>query len=102
MEQLLAAAPEGAQGFFYRTSGGAEIDLLLSFPGGRLWAIEVKRSLTPRPGRGFHSACADLTPERRFVVYPGSEAYPTGHDVLAIPLPELARMLAEAGAGAGT
>jgi len=101
VEQLLAAAPEGAQGFFYRTSGGAEIDLLLSFPGGRLWAIEVKRSLTPRPGRGFHSACADLTPERRFVVYPGGEAYPTGHDVLAIPLPELARMLAGAGAGAG-
>ena len=35
---------------------------------------------------------------RRFVVYPGGEAYPTGQDVLAIPLLELARMLAEAGA----
>jgi predicted AAA+ superfamily ATPase len=98
VEQLLTVAPEGVQGFFYRTSGGAEIDLLLSFPDGRLWAIEVKRSLTPRPGKGFHSACADLAPERRFVVYPGDEPYPVGNDVLAIPLPELARMLAEAGA----
>jgi hypothetical protein len=98
VEQLLATASEGVQGFFYRTSGGAEIDLLLSFPGGRLWAIEVKRSLTPRPGKGFHSACADLAPERRFVVYPGDETYPAGTDVQAIPLPELAQRLAEAGA----
>jgi hypothetical protein len=98
VEQLLATASEGVQGFFYRTSGGAEIDLLLSFPGGRLWAIEVKRSLKPRPGKGFHSACADLAPERRFVVYPGDETYPAGNDVLAIPLPELAQRLAEAGA----
>lgn len=97
VEQLLAAAPEGVQGHFYRTSGGAEIDLLLSFPGGRLWAVEVKRSLTPRPEKGFHSACADLEPEGRFVVYPGAEAYPVGNNVRAVPLPELTRTLAEAG-----
>lgn len=96
VEQLLAAAPEGVQGHFYRTGGGAEIDLLLSFPAGGLWAVEVKRSLTPRPAKGFHSACADLKPERRFVVYPGAESYPLGDGVRAISLPELARMLAEA------
>jgi hypothetical protein len=96
VEQLLAAAPEGVQGFFYRTSAGAEIDLVLSFPGGRLWAVEVKRSLTPRPEKGFHSACADLSPERRLLVYPGDESFPLGQDVQAIPLPELARTLAEA------
>lgn len=96
IEQLLVAASEGVQGYFYRTSGGAEIDLLLSFPGGRLWAIEVKRSLTPRPDRGFYSACADLEPERRFVVYPGDEAYAVGHGVRAVSLPELVRTLAAA------
>ncbi|HEX9728619.1 MAG TPA: ATP-binding protein [Gemmatimonadales bacterium] len=96
VEQLLAAAPEGVQGFFYRTSGGAEIDLVLSFPGGRLWAVEVKRSLAPRPEKGFHNACADLGPERRFVVYPGDESFPLGRDVQAIGLPDLARMLPEA------
>jgi hypothetical protein len=96
VEQLLAAAPEGVQGFFYRTSGGAEIDLVLSFPGGRIWAVEVKRSLAPRPEKGFHYACEDLGPERRFLVYPGDESFPLGQDVQAIPLPDLARMLAEA------
>ena len=67
VEQLLAAAPDGVQGHFYRTSGGAEVDLVLSFPRGELWAIEIKRSLTPRPRKGFHSACAAsrTSPTRR-------------------------------------
>ena len=95
IENLLTVAPEGIQGYFYRTSGGAEIDLLLHFPDGRLWAVEVKRSLAPRPERGFHSGCADLNPVRRFVVYPGAETYPLSKDIQAIPLRELASLLAE-------
>jgi len=93
IENLLTVAPEGVHGHFYRTSGGAEIDLLLQFPGGRLWAVEIKRSLTPRARRGFHSACADLKPERRFVVYPGIEPFPLTPEIEAIPLPHLARRL---------
>ena len=94
-EQLLAAAPGGTEGGFYRTSAGAEIDLVLSLPGGALWAVEIKRSLTPRPEKGFHHACADLAPARRFVVYPGDESYPLTPEIQAIPLPLLARLLAE-------
>jgi len=56
-------------------------------------AVEIKRSLSPRPERGFHSACADLKPERRFLVYPGDEAYPLADGIEAIPLPNLARLL---------
>jgi uncharacterized protein len=86
IETLIAAAPEGTQAHFYRTSAGAEIDLLLTLPGGKLWAIEVKRSLSPKVERGFHHACADLSPQRRIVVYPGSEAYPLsdGVEVMSI------------------
>ncbi|MDP4014351.1 MAG: ATP-binding protein [Candidatus Nanopelagicales bacterium] len=94
VEQLLAVAPEGVQGHFYRTSGGAEIDLVLSFPDGGLWAVEIKRSLSPRPEKGFHSACADLDPSRRFVIYPGDDTFPVGNGVEVVALPELARMLA--------
>jgi predicted AAA+ superfamily ATPase len=94
IESLLACAPDRVQGYFYRTSAGAEIDLLLCWPDGRLWAVEIKRSLGPKPERGFHSACADLQPERRFVVYPGTEALTLGHDVEAVPLPDLARRVA--------
>ena len=94
IEQLLAVAPEGAEGYFYRATGGAEIDLVLRLPGDRLWAIEIKRSLTPRLEKGFHHACADLSPDRRFVVYPGDEAFPLGHAIQATPLAALARTLA--------
>lgn len=93
IENLLIVSPEGTEGFHYRTSGGAEIDLLLNFLNGEQWAVEVKRSLTPRVERGFHSACADLKPARRFVVYPGTEIFPLGDGVKAIPLPALAGLL---------
>ena len=93
VENLIANADTMAQPYFYRSSGGAEIDLLLAWPDGRLWAIEIKRSLTPKLERGFHAACADLKPERRFVVYPGSERYRLAEDIEAMPLPMLAKML---------
>lgn len=93
VENLLASAPAGVTGHFYRTGGGAEIDLLLVWPDGRLWAVEIKRSLNPRPERGFHSACEDLAPERRFVVYPGEDTYPVAPGTAAIPLEELARLV---------
>ncbi len=93
IENLLSMASEDVQGYFYRSSGGAEIDLLLHFPDGRLWAVEVKRSLAPRPRRGFHSACTDLKPERRFIVYPGTETYPLNAEIQVISLRELASLL---------
>jgi predicted AAA+ superfamily ATPase len=96
IENLLAnamATDPMVQAYFYRSSGGAEIDLLLAWPDGRLWAIEVKRSLAPKLERGFHAACADLKPERRFVVYPGGERYRLAEDIEAVPLPQLAKSL---------
>jgi hypothetical protein len=90
LENLLACAPDGVDGFFYRTSGGAEIDLLLAWPDGSLWAVEIKRSLTPKVERGFHVACDDLHPTRRFLVYPGEERYPLSAGVEVISLRELA------------
>ena len=79
-------------GCFYRTSAGAEIDLVLAWPDGSLWAVEFKRSLAPKLERGFHNACDDLKPHRKWVVYPGQEAYPLAADIQAVPL----RLLCEA------
>ncbi len=93
IENLLVAAADKAQGYFYRTSGGAEIDLLLAWPDGSLWAVEIKRSLAPKIERGFHEACNDLQPARKFVVYPGREAYPLARDIQATPLETLATLI---------
>jgi predicted AAA+ superfamily ATPase len=93
IENLLACASNKVQGYFYRTSGGAEIDLLLSWPDGSLWAVEIKRGLSPKVEKGFHAACADLVPARKFVVYPGNERYRVATDIEAISLEELASEL---------
>lgn len=93
IETLIDCAPEWTQAFYYRTSAGAEIDLLLELPGDRLWAIEIKRSLSPKVERGFHIACDDLQPERRLVVYSGEERVPLPHSIEAVGLAALAEEL---------
>ena len=55
IETLLDVAPPGTEACFYRTSAGAEMDLILALPGGPLWAIEVKRSVAPKPRARFLS-----------------------------------------------
>lgn len=97
IENLIAAAPQQARASFYRTAAGAEIDLLLEMPGGDLWAIEIKHSMTPKLEKGFHHARQDLQPARAFIVYASDERYPKGDGVEAIGLREMAEVLAEAG-----
>ncbi|PCJ49517.1 MAG: ATPase [Candidatus Hydrogenedentota bacterium] len=89
IENLIAAAPQRTHASFYRTSGGAEADLLLEFPDGTRWAIEVKLGLSPKLGRGFYSAREDLNPARSLVVYSGEDRYPLSEEVEAISLKEL-------------
>lgn len=80
------------QAGFYRTSGGAEIDLVIEREG-ELTVIEIKRSTAPKLTRGFHSACEDLQPARAFAVYPGEARYPLAEGVEAIGLTELLELL---------
>ncbi len=86
IENLLQAAPTRSVAGFYRTSGGAEIDLVLELPGGERWAIEIKRGTDAKPRRGFYEACLDLSPSRRLLVHSGNESYPLKNGVEAIGL----------------
>jgi predicted AAA+ superfamily ATPase len=89
IENLLAVLGDRALASFYRTGGGAEVDLVLDWPDGRVWAIEIKRSSAPKIERGLRSALDDLQPERSFVVYAGKERFRLAEDVEAIGLAEL-------------
>ncbi|MCF6313914.1 MAG: ATP-binding protein [Verrucomicrobiales bacterium] len=95
IENLLTVAPERTRASFYRTSAGAEIDLILEFSGGKKWAIEIKSGLAPKLGKGFHHAIEDIKPDRSFVVYAGEERYPVTKKTEAISLMGLAQMLKE-------
>lgn len=57
-------------------------------------AVEVRRGLAPSVSRGFHAACADLRPARRFVFYPGAEVFPLGGEIEALPVETLMDRLA--------
>ena len=94
IENLLSDLPYRTQANFYRTAAGAEVDLVLEFPGkSQIWAIEVKRALSAKPKKGFYHACEDIQPHKSFVVYAGEERYPISDGVDAIGLPELLRLL---------
>ena len=94
IENLLAVAPPRTMASFYRTQAGAEIDLLLEIPGKRgPWAIEIKRGLSARLGKGFHHAREDVRPERAFVVHPGEERYPVSKEVEAVGLREMVSII---------
>ena len=97
IENIMAVLPMGAQAFYYRTAGGAEIDLLIDFGTSpkEFWAIEIKRSASASLNRGFHEACADLNPSRKFVVHAEADSFSMKDDIQAISLHEFMRQLLE-------
>jgi uncharacterized protein len=90
-ETLITSVPDRTEASYFRTSNGTEVDLVLTLPGEELWAIKVKRTMSPKIERGFHSACADLNPQKRFYVYPGTERFPLDNKTDAIGVVELAK-----------
>ncbi len=87
IENILNSLPSQVNAFFYRTSAGAEIDLLLELNLDNYWAIEVKFSRTPKASKGFHLSCADLNVNKKFVVYSGEDKFSLGNETIAISLP---------------
>ena len=86
IEALLAAAPTGTEPFFYRTSAGAELDLVLRLPGGDIWAVEIKRTTAPKVSRGFHTGAEDVKASRKLLIYAGEHDVPVAEGVRAMPL----------------
>ena len=86
IENLISAAPREAEASFYRSSAGAEIDLLLKFPTGALWAIEIKRTTVAKVSRGFHLAANELGASERLLVYADDRELPGKNGLRAVSL----------------
>ena len=90
IENILGALPASARTSFYRTSAGAEIDLVIEFSAKDRWAIEVKRSVAdPSPSKGFYIGSEDIKATRRIVLYPGNERYKLDPKTEVMPLEKL-------------
>jgi len=94
VEQLINAAPT-AQASFYRTSNGAEVDLVLEFRSGQAWVIEIKRSSAPTVSKGFYTAAADLGAARRLLVALVDEPYPMKDGIEVMTLLAAVRLISD-------
>ena len=95
IEQVIGALPANTPVYFYKTSAGAEIDMLFFDSKNQPVALEIKYSLSPKLEKGFWIAYDDLACKKGFVVYPGEETYPLGRGVFTLPLKQIERLAAE-------
>jgi predicted AAA+ superfamily ATPase len=89
IEQAIQLAGGSYQPYFWRTSGGAELDLLLVSANERI-GVEAKRADAPRLNASMRTAVADLGLDRLIVVYPGTKRYSLTDRIDVVPLAELA------------
>lgn len=71
--------------FFYRTSAGAELDLLL-VKGDKKVGFEFKASMAPKPLKGFWHAVKDLELSEVYIIAPVKESYPLRDNVTVMNL----------------
>ncbi len=79
LENIINELPDW-ETFFYRTSNGAEIDLLL-VKGKRRIAVEFKSSSTPKISKGFLLSVQDLDIKERWIVAPIDDLYPLKNNI---------------------
>lgn len=89
VENLIQAAGERRQAYYFRTQDGAEIDLVFESGGTPELAVEIRRSSAPALDKGFSTACDALGITARYVVYAGDQGYPLRRGAQAIPLGEM-------------
>jgi len=86
IEQILNRLPKGASASHYRTHAGAEVDLVIEEPDGKISAVEIKRTLSPKVTPGLIESMETLRADRGVIVIPEGESYPLSKTVTAIGL----------------
>lgn len=81
IEQIAAILDNRHSIYFYRTSNGAEADLVIARGLKPVIAADVKLSNSPVPSRGFYESVRDLSPEKAFIIIPDGDDFPGKNDV---------------------
>lgn len=89
IEECIRQMGETMTPYFWRTSNGAELDLLLVRGDTRI-GIEVKRADAPRITPSMRTAITDLQLDRLTVYYPGRRRYVLSEQIDVVPVAELA------------
>ncbi len=90
LDEIIRRSPD-ARHWFWRTSNGAELDLVVEDLAGHRLGFEVKRADAARLTPSVRAAVGDphLRIDQVVVVYPGTRAYPLADRVSALPLADL-------------
>lgn len=91
IENIVTCMPDWNPSF-YRTSAGAEVDLVLE-QGRHKIAIECKASSSPEVTKGFWYALDDIRPDEVWVVAPVKGTYPLKGGVKIISLEDIVQHL---------
>jgi predicted AAA+ superfamily ATPase len=92
MEEVIQILQADRDSYFYKTHGGAELDLLV-VRGGRRYGFEFKFEDRPRVIRSMHEVMRDLKLTQLWVIYSGDRAYSLGERLEALPLANCRKML---------
>ncbi len=88
IENILMHLSDKWQYSYYRTQAGAEVDLVLEGPKNQIWAVEIKRTLSPKISKGFILGSNDVRATKRFFVHAGEERFPLSENIQAIGIVE--------------
>lgn len=86
IEQILNAINSNFRNYFYRTSTGNEIDLIVEKNIKEIFAVEIKYSSAPVLSKGFYLAFNELKCKKGFIIYPGKDEYSINDKIKVVPL----------------
>jgi predicted AAA+ superfamily ATPase len=94
IENIISILSKNAEYWYYRTSAGAEIDLIV-FQKNEIIAIEIKKTLSPKLSKGFIYGCEDIKATQRYFVYGGEDYFPISDDTKVVSLKKMMDILIE-------
>ncbi len=89
IEEVIRRLDADRDCYFYKTHGGAELDLLIE-RGGRRYGFEMKYADAPATTKSMHVVMEDLGLAHLWVIYPGSRVYKLSEKITAWPLDRIA------------
>ncbi|MCY4524139.1 MAG: DUF4143 domain-containing protein, partial [Halobacteriovoraceae bacterium] len=94
IENIHSVLPKTAQTYFYRTSAGAEIDIIVKISSNEIWAVEIKSTTVPQVKKHFHQTCKDIKATHKYIVYGGDDEFSIGKNTKVVSLKKFMEKLA--------
>lgn len=86
IEQIRRTLSDQLDLYYYRTHGGAELDLVITKADKPVYGIEIKYSSAPVLSKGSFESIIDLKLKKTFVIVPSGAEYPLRKDIIVCGL----------------